>query len=392
MRVGLTGAGAGGVVTVRLLAPVKVIDAETEQSLQTVPAGSWLTFRARGGGLNCEAPPLRASGFRLRSDRQPAFELRGRTYGGTLELWAGRRRPITVIDEVELEDYVRGVLSVEGSPSLHLEARKALAVAARTYALYNWNRHESEGFSVCNTTHCQGFGGWADEPWCREPVDATRGEILAGDRGPFPAVYCTDCGGVTASGAEAGLGRDADALVSVLDAPGPGAPPYCAVDRDHRWELDYRLNDLGERLQAAGLISGHLVGLRLTPTDGPNRSARVVLEEAGPSRRPASQSASSADPKRREKTVSLPALRHALGADRFRSTLVSVETLADGRIAFHGRGWGHGAGLCLWGAEGMARPPFNCGYRAILQHYYPRARLTEREGDWVACEPNSHEE
>jgi stage II sporulation protein D len=252
---------------------------------------------------------------------------------------------LRLIEELPLDDYVAGVLSGELPASFPAEAQKAQAVAARTYALVK--KIEAEGasrsFHLGANVLSQVYVGGASNPAARAAAAATRGEVLVQGNEPVEAYFHSACGGRTERGLDA-LGRELPYLVSVPcgschDAPGA------------RWTFTRSGVELGKALG----LGGPVTGLRVTELTASGRVARVELQVGG-------------------QRVGLTAvdLRQRLGWSRLPSLAFQVKEKG-GAFTFTGRGQGHGAGLCQWGAAGMARE--GKGYREILRRYYPGTEL-----------------
>ena len=123
-----------------------------------------------------------------------------RPYRGHIEVFANLRGSLTVVNELGLEDYVRGVVANELSPGGYpaIEALKAQAIAARTYALKNRGQFLSQGFDVLPTTRSQVYRGLTSEnPLSTRAVDETRGLIATYAGEPINALYTSTCGGRT---------------------------------------------------------------------------------------------------------------------------------------------------------------------------------------------------
>ena len=124
-------------------------------------------------------------------------------YRGRIEVFANTKGTLTVVNVVPLEEYVRGVVPNELSPGgwPELEALKAQAVAARTYAVSNLGRFASQGYDLTPDTRSQVYGGRATEhPLTDRAVAETRGRILTYKGAPVNALYTSTCGGRTEDG------------------------------------------------------------------------------------------------------------------------------------------------------------------------------------------------
>jgi len=148
------------------------------------------------GGLS----PLHSSApltFASTDEKNAPVRFNDKSYRGRIEVFANRRGSLTVVNVIGLEDYVKGVVPNELSfPAL--EALKAQAIAARTYALKNRDQFASEGFDLLPTTRSQVYGGLTTEtPLTTRAVDETRGVVATYHGEPINALYTSTCGGRT---------------------------------------------------------------------------------------------------------------------------------------------------------------------------------------------------
>ncbi len=121
-----------------------------------------------------------------------------REYRGKIEICPDGDA-LKVINAVDMESYLRGVVSSEMPYTYPLEALKAQAVAARGEAIMKAHRHEAEGFGLCATQHCQVYGGATSErPSTDQAVASTRGEVVTYDGRIADTLYSSNCGGHTA--------------------------------------------------------------------------------------------------------------------------------------------------------------------------------------------------
>jgi stage II sporulation protein D len=247
------------------------------------------------------------------------------------------RDALQVVNVLPLEEYLAGVLGSEMPRSFPLEALKAQAVAARTYALNKKLEQYGQPFHLGSSVISQVYKGLEnDDQRTRQAIEATRGLVITFNLQPIEAYFHASCGGRTESGLEA-LGRDLPYLKPV-DCP-------CGKLATSHWTLTLGtadLKSLGAAKGSALLVQGR------SPT---GRARRV---EVG--------------------TRSLDAVtfRERLGYMRLKSLAFDVEKSKDGFV-LEGRGFGHGAGLCQWGARVYAEKGWD--YQKILQHYYPGTEL-----------------
>ena len=423
MRVGLSRFAAVSELTLRAEPGARLLDGEGHERAAgggpfvLTRSGSVVTARD-GSGRSLGAT---ASGafWRLQSD-EGATVLTISTskgakhrYRGELEVGAGGGR-LRIVNEVSLEDYVRGVIGPEMGSRAPLEALKAQAVASRTFALSSLGRWTSDGYDLRDSTDSQVYSGVeAERPECDRAVRETSGLILTVGGHAIAAYFCADCGGFTAPGETP---EECPHAVSDADAHGATGKPLLPT-----WTVAYpadKLTGLLARNAPAGTalaliavserdLSGRARKLRLTwvpthpaPKDPKGAPDSPALPEVGPPPEPEPSTGS----RKREKTgkqntvqdkqntaqtkedrlpagavvreVSAATLRTLLGADALRSTLFSVRRTAEGAFVFEGRGWGHGRGLCQVGAMALAAAPRSLDYRAILRRYYAGAVLS----------------
>jgi stage II sporulation protein D len=124
----------------------------------------------------------------------------GHRYRGRMLVYLNDRGTLNLIDEIPLEQYLRGVVPSELGPAAYpeIEALKAQAVAARTYAARNLGEFRQEGFDICATPRCQVYGGMeVEHPRSDEAIAATRGEVLLWNEQPIDALFSSTCGGHT---------------------------------------------------------------------------------------------------------------------------------------------------------------------------------------------------
>lgn len=268
-----------------------------------------------------------------------------RADGRELSRWVEVRRTrngLAVVEVLPMEDYVAGVVSGETPTTFPLEARKAQAVAARTFALVRKLEAltAGRGWDLGATVISQVFvGAGAADPAARAATEATAGEVLVLDQEPVETYFHSSCGGRTEEGLAA-LGRGYEYLSGVACGRCDGAPG-----------AHWRQVIPGEELGRAAGLGRAATSVEVVARTSTGRAARVAIA-AG----------------KRRVTLGGNDLRQRLGWSRLRSLAIEVEPV-EGGFAFAGRGSGHGAGLCQWGAAGFARE--GKGYREILGHYYP---------------------
>ncbi|MBM7115533.1 SpoIID/LytB domain-containing protein [Archangium primigenium] len=289
--------------------------------------GAAVRFRAGPDMEDAGVPgsaPLRAGDMQVRGD------VVVRLYKDGLQL----------INVIPLEDYLAAVLGGEMPVSFPPEALKAQAVAARTYALQKKLEAYGAPFYVGSSVLHQVYGGVnREDARTRVAVEATRGEVLTYDLAPIEAYFHASCGGRTETGWDA-LQRDLPYLQAV-DCP-------CGRLPASRWSATVSEAELRAALGQSS------EGFRVTSRTATHRVNRVAAAGGA--------------------SVDGVTLRRKLGYTKLKSLDFDAER-AGGVWRFTGRGYGHGAGLCQWGAKALADQGRT--YRDILQHYYPGTELQQ---------------
>jgi stage II sporulation protein D len=280
---------------------------------------------------------------------------------------------VQLVNEVDLERYLEGVLPGELPASFAMEAQKALAVAARTYALRNLAKHAAEGADLCDGVHCQVYLGCTNaSARGRKAVRETRG-LCAWYRGDLVCTfYSADCGGESTSAAWVPL-KDMprevpEYLRPVRDRPAPGAPDYCSASPSHWWSAEVPVHRIEAVLnQDPTTRIGRFRSIAFSGRDASGRVTSVRVEGLDEAAAPGGA--------RVTREMTGWAFRKRFGPRRIKSTLMRLAEQTGDRIRITGTGSGHGLGLCQIGANGMAKPPYRFDFRHILQHYYPGVEI-----------------
>ena len=263
-----------------------------------------------------------------------------RNYEEIVSLYADVDR-IKLVNLIDEERYTAGVVEAEVGRGKASEFYKAKAVICRTYLYGHINRHESEGFHLCDETHCQAYKGQSRDAVIKPAVADTR-EIILTDREntkPILAAYHSNCGGETESAKNAWQ-SDLPYLIPVAD-------PYCASQPNARWEKTISLDDWLKYLIKNGFVPDPA-----TVTDFGFQQLRRIADY-------------------RVNSFTLP-VKKIRGDWQLRSSFFDV-SVEDENIVIRGKGYGHGAGLCQEGAMEMGRRGHK--YDAIIGFYYKYVNL-----------------
>ncbi len=305
-------------------------------------------------------------------------------YRGDMEfIYSQKAGGIYLVNHVNMEEYLYGVIASEMPSKFPIEALKAQAVIARTYAEKSMGKHKAWGYDVCDTQHCQVYGGVKSE---RERTNAaaesTQGLILEYNNKPIEAVFSSNCGGFTQSSKEAGW-FDTPYLKPVSDyinlEPENFEPytfslllqyPQEAYSRyfnnvsksNFRWvryveepilrQVVARKQDIGKIKEIIILgrgRSGYVNKVKIVGTHG-----NLILTKENQ-------------------------IKKYLALGLLRSTYFTIEPVLENGVTkafiFYGGGWGHGVGLCQTGAGGRAES--GQGFKEILTHYYTNVNIKD---------------
>lgn len=143
----------------------------------------------------------------------------GAPYPGKLRLQRNAYGSYTLVNKVQVEDYLRGVVPHEIGPSAPMAAVEAQTILARTYALRNLRRFTVDNYEMCATTQCQVYFGWKDPvPTADQAIANTRGLVLTYNNELIDAVYSSTTGGVTAAFTDVWNGASRPYLQPVVDS------------------------------------------------------------------------------------------------------------------------------------------------------------------------------
>ncbi|HUQ83129.1 MAG TPA: SpoIID/LytB domain-containing protein [Gemmatimonadaceae bacterium] len=363
----------------------------TMASARLAAADGW-QLRGRDGrvvasGDGASRPALSLSGGRIRVegvsgapldlDGPLAFSSRGggptslnqRRYRGELAITA-TDSVLRVVNRVDLESYLRGVvpreLGVRGPNER--AALEAQSVAARSYAVTRLG-NATRDYDMVATTGDQVYGGMdAENTLADAAIAATEGLVLMYGGRVVSAPYFSTCGGSTAAPDELWRSRNEPFLHSVSDRIAGTDRHYCDIAPRFRWERSWKGDSLTAIVERylrsyAQVPAGPIGALKNVSVDGRTPSGRVA--------------AIVVQTERGEYHVRANDIRYVLrssGGELLNSTYFSPEVVsaADGRLArltLRGLGYGHGVGMCQWGAIGRARAGQD--FRTILRTYFP---------------------
>jgi len=329
----------------------------------TCSAGQWMVGRTSLGRGELIVRPIVDGSVRVND----------KPYRGHYRLVPVGGAKLDVINELEIDQYLKGVLAREVLAGWHEETYKAQAIVARTYALYEKlvPRQAPRHWDVYADTHSQVYGGIdAETPKSRDAVNATAGIVLvAGPDGHgkiFKAYFSSCCGGISQSSMHAFH----DPYEEALSEQNVGS--LCSASPKFTWgPIVVMKDELTRRLRQWGAgrngITRDMATLRSIDIELRNRFGRPVRYTL-------------TDSRGARYSLTGEELRWAVNTDASPGTTLNssfVESIindSDRARFLGGHGWGHGVGMCQWCTE--ARSQAGMRHEDILTLAYPRARLT----------------
>lgn len=327
-----------------------VRDASTGQTLGQIEGMQ--AFYAQSSGSGVGLKEWQANQITIEPTAGGYVYIGDRWYRGRLVL-VPSAGGLTAVNAVDLEQYLYSVLGAEMSPSWPLEALKAQAVAARTYALYQRQNRGNSVYDVGDDTYWQVYLGLEKEATSTHTaVQATAGQVLVHNGQLIEAVFHSSSGGHTEN------------VEDVWSDPRPylrGVRDYDAGAPVYQWVETFSSDRISSRISGVGTV----MSMKAESTTPQGRIVTMrVVGDAG------------------ERVLDGEDLRQALNlrSTHFRvipqySSANSKRNASSVPVAFQieGRGFGHGIGLSQWGAHNLAMQGVN--YQQILSHYYQNSNL-----------------
>jgi len=364
IRVCLSDNPFDGAVVITTASEARLHEVGKPKSQLTSAAKSELRIERKAGEWTSGGKKLSGQVIELRPATSPGLWINDRFYRGSLRLVPFDNRRFWVINVLPFEHYLCSVIDGEIPGPFHNEARKAQAVAARTYALRRRQQNAAREFDVyASPTRDQNYHGFqyrdgkgrafaGESAKSRQAVRETVGQVLLRDGKLARTYYSACCGGVTSAGTT--TFSDATDMPSVVCGHCQDCPRY-------RWSTILTAAELstgmrkgiGKKAPATFEVSSAEV---VAHTDRTRLPDLVIRDQGGKSL-----------------TLDTRSFRTALPRTDLFSVWFSIEKDGD-RWRLNGSGHGHGVGLCQWGANGLAKEGKR--FDEILELYYPGAEVT----------------
>ncbi len=329
-----------------LRSPVQVIAAEAGFLLNGVRMQTeQLTLRGGEQGLTLTFPRLaRKSNGAAVSSGDSGMEI---AVSGVVHL-VRKGKGFLVINRVDLEEYVKGVVPAEVSSTWHPEMLKAQAVAARTYALYQQMLSATREYDVAATVQDQVYRGKQGiDAGILRAVEETRGLVVTYQGAPIYAAFSSTAAGLTEDAMNV-WSKEYPYLKGV-ECPFDLMSPY------YQWKSSFKIDTLEQNLRQQGFSVGTIATMTPLSFSRGGRVAKLRILHSGG-----------------ELVLRGEELRKAVGYTIIPSTQFAIESI--GRdVVLSGFGAGHAVGMCQWGAKELAELGYP--FSTILQYYYPDTEL-----------------
>lgn len=333
-------------------------------------------------------------------DGNEIINANGKRYRGSIVLKRYDDSDMTIINYLNLQEYLYGVLPKEMNGEWPLEALKAQAVAARNYAVANIGKHSNHGFDLCAGIDCQVYGGYdVEKPRTNRAVDETDGKVLVYDNKIISTFFHANSGGHT---------EDSENIWSISIPYIRGVKDDFSLDAPHSsWTKAYTKKDIKEILDNNDMNIGDVYDViplefsengrvLLLKIEGSLDDVLFKKEEtrkvfgyyniksmwfnvnAGADVYIKSMGKENLTRQALDRTYIIKGngfVKIPSGKERIIYNGTSYKTLAGSsdKVTFNGKGWGHGLGMSQWGAKKMAEIGYS--YEEILKHYYRGTRL-----------------
>ena len=273
-------------------------------------------------------------------------------YRGNIIVRLSQKGKLNIINEVDIEDYLKGILPKEANSAWPIEALKTQAVISRSYVLKNFKKHSKDGFDVCSTIHCQVYGGAsAETKTCNEAVVKTFGEVVVYDNKIAQTLFHSSCGGHTEDPKYVWewTTKTPKYLEGLKDK-------YCKDNPNQDWTSTLKEQTIREKLIKAGYKIGKIKSISTSGKTPGLAKEHIVIKHA-------------------KGTLKLNSYKFRTSVDPWliKSTMINSIKKDGNSFIFKGNGWGHKVGLCQWGSKFMADKGFS--YKQILQFYYPSTSI-----------------
>lgn len=360
IRVNVTPGGTDSFI-LDVRGPYRLLDPTSNAELTVEPPLSRIVVRATKNGLKFGTTETAWTQLEIAPEKSPAVRVDGHLYRGRMRLFRRTDGKVSAVNVLPIEEYLASVVDSEMPAKFPDAARRAQAIVARTYALYQAQQADPKSvFDLMSSQRSQKYLGVeytdktnrrlaGESASSRRAVQETRGMVCILNNQIFCTYYSAVCGGQTINGKE--VFKDATEALKSTRCEWCSASPY------YRWTTELPRDDFAAitlKQENRGKRIG-IQSVQQTVKPGEGRICQFELHT-----------------RKQNLTYSGIQLRDQLPAGTLLSPHFQI-TLEKDKVTFQGRGHGHGVGFCQWGAKGMAEAGHD--YPAIISHYFAGAKL-----------------
>lgn len=339
-----------GVEEIELYIPGKTIALApySEKEIFTSQKSLHAIIKPTTYGLKLDKEEYKIFGLKFQPRDKKKFFINNIPYKGSVLILRTKDKKLMVINYISLSNYLRGVLYNEVSPWWPMATIKAQAVAARTYAIYKCRERADREYDMGSGAISQVYKGESSERFRTNlAIRKTKGKVLTYRGKVFPSFYHACCGGETEE-SENVWSIDLPVLSSIKD-------PFCKKAPYYNWRLVLSAEDLKQEFENSGYKIGKILNIAILERSSSGRIKKnfIVGEKD-------------------DFLITGEKFRSIVGYNLIKSTKFTIMKESS-NYKFEGHGWGHGVGMCQWGAYYMGKAGYD--YKHILTHYYSGAEI-----------------
>ncbi|MFA6923037.1 MAG: SpoIID/LytB domain-containing protein [Bacteroidales bacterium] len=326
----------------------KIYELSKADTLFILVENKFIKLKAKNGKIGVfEKIYLKKKGFmnnfKIKSLHPESKEF---MFDDDLEISVIDNKKLLLINNVDINYYVAGVMEAEGGRQANMEFYKVQAILCRTFVMSHYRRHEKEGYNVCDKVHCQVYRGRCKQSNILMAALSTKGMVIASDSNNLIiASYHSNCGGQTVNSEDV-WSKKISYLRSVKDS-------FCVHSSNAFWTKKISVKDWEKYL---------LKKYKLTPKDSLHKNVDFSFHQ--PHRKVFLYDSTKIN------------LREIRTDWNLKSTFFEITRDGDNLI-FKGRGFGHGIGLCQEGAMKMSKLGYN--FRGIINHYFTNVKIVYQD-------------
>ncbi|MFQ5963411.1 MAG: SpoIID/LytB domain-containing protein [Candidatus Scalinduaceae bacterium] len=289
------------------------------------------------------------SSIKLSSHNNGFIKLNNSKYQGKLLIIPQKSGKFSVLEEINLEDYLPGVVESEVPSRWQYDAILAQVIAARSYAIFQKRTNNNSQYHVGKLDLAYN-GSYTKQSRIKDIVDGSRGVVMLYKWKFFPGYFHSTCGGYT---------EDINLVFGLKNITPLGGVScgYCEKSKYYQWKKEIKKSEIEKKLHDNKVNIKNIYDVAAEKIGKGGHCATIKIKHS-----------------QGVKRFNANEFRLMVGPNNLRSTAFKVKNNGDSLI-FEGKGWGHGVGLCQYGMQDMAKSGFK--WYEILKYYYPGVELVK---------------